>query len=208
VLWVPGQAAGPRPVLVVAHGAGGDARWHCELYAERIHAAAYILCPRGVRMIADRTVESGYYFPDHHALEREVMAGLEALWSRSADADRTGLVYAGYSQGATMGALMIVEHADLFHRLALVEGGSSEWDLVRARRFRRGGGQRVLFACGLEHCRDAALRSARWLGLADVAVRVQYARGAGHTPAGGVGEKVAEAFGWLIDGDPRWQNSP
>lgn len=207
MLWVPEQAAGPRPVLVVAHGAGGNARWHCELYGERIHAAAYILCPRGVRMVADRSVESGYYFPNHYELEREVMAALEALWSRFSDTDRTGIVYAGYSQGATMGALMIVEHADLFDRIVLVEGGTHEWNLVRAKRYRRGGGRRVLFACGQARCRDAARRSAHWLKQADLAVRVQYARGAGHTPAGGVGEKVAEAFAWLTEEDPRWQST-
>jgi predicted esterase len=207
VLWVPEPGARPRPVLVVAHGAGGDARWHCELYAQRMHTAAYILCPRGVRMVADRRVESGYYFPDHRELEREVMTGLEALWSSFADADRTGIVYAGYSQGATMGALMIVDHAERFQRLALVEGGTGEWDLARAKRFRRGGGQRVLFACGRARCRDAARRSARWLEQAGLAVRVEYAPGAGHTPAGGVGEKVARAFGWLTEGDPRWEDS-
>jgi predicted esterase len=208
VLWVPDPGAGPSPVLVVAHGAGGHARWHCELYAERMHAPAYILCPRGVRMVADRNLESGYYFPNHYELEREVMAGLEALWSKFADAARTSIVYAGYSQGATMGALMIVEHADLFHRLVLVEGGTGEWNLTRAERFRRRGGQRILFACGRQHCLAAARRSAHWLERAGLAVRVVYARGAGHTPAGGVGERVAEAFDWLTEGDSRWQSSP
>jgi predicted esterase len=158
-------------------------------------------------MVADRSVESGYYFPNHYELEREVMAGLEALWSSFPDAARTSIVYAGYSQGATMGALMIVEHADVFHRLVLIEGGTGEWNLARAQQFRRRGGQRILFACGREHCRDTAHRSAHWLERAGLVVRVLYARGAGHTPAGVVGEKVAEAFGWLTEGDPRWQSS-
>jgi pimeloyl-ACP methyl ester carboxylesterase len=193
-------------MLVVAHGAGGDAGWHCALYQARLPAPAYILCPRGVRMVADRSVDSGYYFPDHHELEREVMAAMDALCSRFPQANRTGVVYAGYSQGATMGALMIVEHADVFTRLVLVEGGTSEWDLLRAKRFRRGGGQRVLFACGQARCRDAARRSAHWLEQAELAVRVEYARGAGHTPFGRVGDQVTEAFGWLTEGDPRWQN--
>jgi pimeloyl-ACP methyl ester carboxylesterase len=206
VLWAPSKLEGAvRPVLVVAHGAGGDARWHCELYRSRLRAAAYVLCPRGVRMIANRNVESGYYFPDHHELEREVTAALEALWSGFPDAARTGVVYAGYSQGATMGALMIVDHADVFTRLVLVEGGTSEWSLSRAREFRRRGGERVLFACGQAHCRDGARGSSHWLGQADVAVRVEYAPGAGHRPDGRVGDRVAEAFEWVTEGDPRWQ---
>jgi predicted esterase len=204
VLALPEVAVGAQPVLVAAHGAGGEAHWHCELWRKLTGNRGYILCPQGVRIYADRSLPSGYYFPDHHHLEREVMAAVKALWAHCPRAARSGLVYAGYSQGATMGALMLVDHADVFSRLVLIEGGTSEWNIPRAAKFRRGGGQRVLFACGVAHCERGARRSARWLEQADVATRVEYARGAGHTPGGVVAVRLAESFAWLVQGDERW----
>lgn len=189
---------------MVAHGAGGDARWHCELWRQLTGGEAYVLCPRGVRMVADRRVPSGYYFPDHHHLEREVVATMQALRSAAPEAADGGLVYVGYSQGATMGALMVGEHAGTFSRLVLIEGGSYEWSIPHARRFGRGGGERVLFVCGRRSCDAGARQSAAWLEQAGVKARAEYAPGAGHTPVGRVLERVTAALPWLLDGDPRW----
>jgi predicted esterase len=208
VLSIPDSGMRNRPVVAVAHGAGGDARWHCELWRNLTNNRAYVLCPRGIRMVADRRVPSGYYFPDHHHLEREVVASMLALWKAAPDAGKEDLVYVGYSQGATMGALMVDKHADIFGRLVLIEGGSHEWSIPHATRFRNQGGERVLFVCGRRSCDAGARQSAQWLRQAGVQARTEYAPGAGHTPLGAVLERVTAALPWLLEGDERWDASP
>ena len=202
MLSVPDSTSPTRPVVVVAHGAGGEARWHCELWRNLTHNRGYVLCPRGVSI--DRRTSSGHYFPDHPHLEREVLACVKALWTHAKDADRTGLVYVGYSQGATMGALMVTRHGDIFSRLVLIEGGSRDWNIAGASRFHSAGGERVLFVCGQARCAAEARQSAQWLRQAGLEVRTEYARGAGHTPLGQVAEHVTQALPWLLEGDERW----
>ncbi len=63
------------------------------------------------------------------------------------------MLYAGFSQGATMGALMLVDHAQEVKRLVLVEGGFADWNVARARAFRERGGERVLFVSRQERMR-------------------------------------------------------
>jgi len=191
----------PRPVVVVAHGAGGTPEWHCASWQALLRSTAFIVCPRG-RSMARRGEYAAYYFPDHLWLEREVMAVVAAVERElGARADTRRMLYAGYSQGATMGALMIVAHAARFPRLALLEGGFSEWNVAIGKRFRQNGGERVLFACGTAHCATRARRSAEWLEQTGVAARVEHAEGAGHTSGGDVAKRVAASVDFLSGGD-------
>lgn len=195
---------GPRPVVIVAHGAGGTPEWHCAAWRALTSATAFVACPRG-RSMARPGEAPAYYFPDHFWLEREVMALAAALERElGARADTRRMLYAGYSQGATMGALMIIAHAARFPRLVLVEGGFSQWNVAIGKRFRAGGGERVLFACGTAHCAARARRSAEWLERASVVTRVEYAEGAGHVFGGEVAERVARSLAFLSEGDARF----
>lgn len=201
---LPADLSRPRPALVAAHGAGDGARWQCEMWRHLLAARGFVLCPAGVPFGKDP--DAGAFFRNHHELEREVMAALAALREVYGDALAPGpLVYAGYSQGATMGALMLVNHGDTFDRLVLIEGGYSEWNVSIAKKYGASGGQRVLFACGIRTCDAKARRSADALRRAGLDARVEYAAGAGHTYGGAVAERVFGALDWVLEADPRWR---
>jgi pimeloyl-ACP methyl ester carboxylesterase len=193
-------------VLLAAHGAGDSAEWQCAFWQGVVEHRGFVLCPRGKRLSSRD--ESGYYYENHLALEREVDASLAALEQKEGKRARTTTVtYVGYSQGATMGALMARAHPDRFRRLALIEGGYAEYSAPVARAFARGGAERVLFVCGIKTCRDKARRSGLWLEQAGLLVRLEYVEGGGHTYLGTVGDRARSAFEWLIDGDPLWAKS-
>jgi len=148
----------------------------------------------------------GEYYPDHPTLERETFAALAALREKFPEQIAPGPVYyAGFSQGATMGALMLVEHASEVTRLVLVEGGFSDWNVARAREFRARGGERVLFVCGRKECAEPAKNAVDWLRHAGVKAAVEYAPHAGHTHEGPIEARIVARYSWLVDGDARWQ---
>ncbi len=186
----PGERA--VPLLVATHGAGGDPQWECERWAHVAHGRWFLACPRGTAL---RRGEAGsYFYPDHPTLEREVTAVVAA--ARATYGSRiavTNGVYLGYSQGATMGALMVVDHGALFPHLLLIEGGSGDWTQKRAVRFHATGGQSVFIVCGTEPCARRAAASAAVLERAGLRAVASYAEGAGHTELGTAGER-AEAL--------------
>lgn len=191
------------PVLVVTHGAGGSAEAHCQLWARILTERAVLLCVRG--RARGPSPADGEYYPDHPTLERETFAALSALRARYAEriADG-GVYYAGFSQGATMGALMLVEHAEEVKRLVLVEGGFAEWSVARARAFRERGGERVLFVCGRKECADAARKSAYYFKLAGVPAQLEYVNGAGHSHDARVEARMVATLPWLTASDARF----
>jgi predicted esterase len=181
------------PLLVATHGAGGDPEWECERWSRVAQSRWFLLCPRGRAL--RRGVAGSYYYPDHLTLEREVSAAVDA--ARGAYGSRIARehgVYLGYSQGATMGALMVVDHGAEFPHLVLIEGGSGDWTPKRAARFRDTGGQSVYIACGTSSCARNATRSAATLEQAGLRALAEHADGGGHTELGPVGE-LAER--WL-----------
>jgi pimeloyl-ACP methyl ester carboxylesterase len=197
VVVTPLELAEGKPLLVAAHGAGDGPDWQCQHWANITQGRFIVLCPRGLSLGRDG---AGYYFPDHFALEREVLAAVDAL--EEALGPRLleeGGVYAGYSQGATMGALMVVNHGRRFPHLLLVEGGSGDWSFSRARRFRESGGKSVAIVCGTGPCARRAKVSATVLSKVGLRARAAYASGAGHTYDGEVGEQSRALLdGWLL----------
>lgn len=188
----------PRPLLIATHGAGGDPAWTCRAWGRRVAARHLVLCPRG-HAISLRE-DHGFYYPDHRALTAEVLAAVSAL--REAHAARLSsepAVYTGYSQGASMGSLGLVEHAADYPRLVLTEGGFREWSGKSARTFAKNGGKRVLFVCGGRGCQASAEKSAGLLRAAGVEARVDYVPNGGHTDGGAVGEHLDRAYGWVLE---------
>jgi predicted esterase len=210
IVWVPPASAEARPLLVAAHGAGGRPEHHCVRWREVTGGQAFLLCTRGHAMNRFLPPEQqGYFYDGHHELGRETLAALASLESHfEGRVDASGAIYAGYSQGATMGALFLhasSAHGARFSRVAMIEGGSEQWNVPLSQQFRAAGGQRVLFVCGQKSCGTGAERSARYLEQGGVETQVRVAEGGGHTYLGAVGDEVERGFAWLIEGDPRWQ---
>lgn len=195
VLFVPAGDE-KRPLLVAAHGAGGTPEWECEYWSRLLHEQSFVLCLRGSSLGRG----GGYYYRDEYALEAELVAAEQA--ARAAEPRiLPGGSYAGFSQGASMGSAIIAKHGASFSRLVLIEG-FQRWNIPRARKFAKAGGQRVLFACGTKECNAVATESARWLERGGISARVEYAPGAGHTPTGAVEERVVGALPWLFSAGP------
>lgn len=210
VVALPLGATAKRPLLVVTHGAGGTPERHCENWRALLAGRVFVVCPRGAAVDRRAPPErAGYYYPDHLALGRELEAvldafGREARYAPYVDLERPA--YAGFSQGATMGALALPGLEVRFARLALVEGGfggSNEWSARSARALARAGTERVLLACGRSACADRARATASLLRREGLEARVLHAEGAGHAFAPMAGA-IAGAVGWLFESDPRW----
>jgi hypothetical protein len=184
-------------LVVATHGAGGSPEDACP----RFHAAwpsAFVLCPRGSAMSRFDPDAAGFYYRDHHALAAELRAALAALDRRfGARVDHAGAVYAGFSQGATMGALALPEFG--FTSAMLVEGGTDDWTITHARAFHQAGGERVVFVCGRPACWTPAAGAARSLERGGVTAKLALARGAGHQLGGGVMLAILENAPWLVE---------
>lgn len=193
VLFVPPGTA-ERPLVVATHGAGGSPEWECEYWRRLTAGKRFVLCLRGKSMGAS----GGFYYPNEHALEAELIAAERALRAAQPRVSQRDGLYAGFSQGASMGSTFIAKHGGSFPNVALLEGFQG-WSIARARSFARGGGKRVLFACGTAQCNAVATEAARWLERGGVKPRVEYAPGAGHSPLGPVMDRTRAALPWLLD---------
>ena len=206
VLSWPEAARWPAPTLVAAHGAGDSPEMQCEIWRSLLGKRGVILCLRG-RSLRKGSRDHGFYYPNHLELEREALAALGALEARhSSHADVKRIVYAGYSQGAQMGLLMLVEHGALAPSLMLVEGGSGDWTQTRVKRFRASGGERVALICGTPGCNKNAELGVRRLRAAEIDASLRYRAGAGHTYGGPLSEDMSTAFAELTQGDERWSS--
>ncbi len=197
---------GPRwPVMVTAHGAGGTARAHCQVWRDIVKGRGFVVCPRGHRMYPPQPPR--YFFNGHPALAREVTRDLAALARRYPNrADLDKAVYVGYSQGATMGSMMLPTHSAQFAFAMLVEGGfgeTQEWNIAAARRFYHNGARRVALVCGRRVCYRHATTTAGYMRRGGLQTHVAYVS-AGHTHAGPVRALLRAGFAWLVQDDPRW----
>jgi predicted esterase len=181
------------PVVVAAHGAGGDATWQCAHWRRIVRNRAVVLCPRGKRI--SRAEDYGFYYPNHIELEREFRAMLAETNRKFGNRILRGSgIYTGFSQGATMGALMIIDHGSDFPYLLLIEGATGEFSTARARRYRATGGREVAFVCGGTGCAERARKMAQILRTVGLKARVEHVVHGGHTDDGRVGERAAQVF--------------
>lgn len=214
VAWPAADAkpARPLPILIAAHGSFDQPEWNCEVFQQVVAGAAVVLCPRG-KVRWDTPAEPRFmrfYFPSTGGwLGRELEAARKALTASAPERVAEGpVVYAGFSQGAIFGAPLAISAPARFPRLLLVEGGHGAWTSSGAQTYARGGGKRVLFACGRQSCYASARQAASQLERAGVAARVVYSPDQGHTYDGGVQKEMAAAFSWLVEDDPRFTAPP
>ncbi len=214
VAWPTAAHAGALPIAVATHGSFDQPEWNCETYQQVVRGSAVVLCPRGKLRwdTPEEPEQRRYYFPAGGdgpqasiGLAREVSAAMKTLQAKfPTRLAAGGSLYIGFSQGAILGATIVIQDPARFPRAILVEGGHGAWNPGSARRFARGGGQRVLFACGRASCLASARVAAGHLTRAGVQAQVVYAEDQGHTYSGKVQEVVATAFDWVIAGDARF----
>lgn len=209
---VPIHAIGPKPLVIAAHGAGGRPELQCERWRPILQERAFVLCIRGYALgLSDsNNPPQNFFYPTHHALARELENALSALGRVFGEnVDMRDPVFIGFSQGAVMGAMILPEHSAHIARALLNEGGSgeyAEWSIPVARRFFERGGRRVLLACGRPSCDAYAQKTAGHLKKAGLLTLVHHAKGAGHDESAILNKGLANAFEWLIEDDPRFQN--
>lgn len=198
-----GDGSRPARLAVVAHGAGERPEPHCDHYAKLLGEGTLVACTRGFpqnRHLPEP--QRGYFYDGHHRLGAELKALLAALASQApyaGNVSTTGALYAGFSQGATMGLLALHEDPDLaahFDAILLIDGGAGEWTVSLAERM-AARHTRVAIVCGVPTCSEKVSHSRPWLERAGLDHRVRIT-GAGHRLDSRNGEAVAELLPWLL----------
>jgi predicted esterase len=209
VVSLPLGARSRRPIIVAAHGEGDRPEELCRFWRSVVGDRAFVLCPRGQPVQPDAaTDDAGYFYSSQQDLGSEIDGAMAALTARFRQhADAAAPMLAGFAQGAILGAFLLPHHPVRFARAVLIEGGVGlyqEWNRAAGRRFRQRGGERVLFVCGQGECASAAEVSEASLRREGVLVQGVHVYGAGHTYEGVIGDEVARAFSWVVEGDERF----
>jgi hypothetical protein len=205
VLSVPLGARTPRPVVVATHGLWDFPEGVCDNWRWIVGDRAWVLCPRG-----EARPNRSFHYRSGADLAREIEAGIQALDERYPGYVDTGpRMYAGFSLGAILGAWIVVHDPAHYPRAVLIEGGEDRFSAAAASAYARGGGQRVLFACGLKFRVDPANRAAERLRKAGVPAHVVLGKlpETGqfiHWYNGPVAAETRAQLDWLFEDDPRW----
>lgn len=205
VVSVPQGARSPRPIVVATHGLWDFPEGLCDNWRWIVRDRAWVLCPRGAP-----TPGKTFLYKSGPALAKEIDAGIRAL-----DAKYPGYVdagprlYAGFSLGAILGAWIVSHDPANYPRAVLTEGGEDRFTDAQVAAFARGGGKRVLFACGLKGRVAPATAAARRLERAGVGARVVLGKlpDTGqfiHWYNGPVADETKAQLDWLFEGDARW----
>ena len=208
VISVPTGATTPRPIVVATHALWDFPEGLCDNWRWIVGTRAWVLCVRG-DLMPDKT----FLYRSGPALLREIDAGVQALKERFPRyVDDGPMLYTGFSLGAILGAWIITHAPARFPRAVLTEGGEDRFTPKSAATFAKGGGQRVLFACGLKGRVGTASTAANVLTRAGVPSRVVLGKlpDAGqfiHWYNGPVAEEEKAQLEWLLEGDARW-NAP
>lgn len=202
---VPLGATTPRPTLIALHGHADRPEWQCGTWRGITDARSFVLCPRGTPLAKAKTFS--WNTPELTA--DELRAALKALKQRFSDYVAPGpVVLTGYSLGAIHAVSILKQEPSFFSRVALVEGGHEAWSAGNAAIFGQRGGRRILFACAQSACLEPAQRSVVFAERGGAEARVVDAGNFGHVLDGRVAQAIKRQFGWLVAGDPRWEDRP
>lgn len=205
VISIPLGATSPRPIVVATHGMWDFPEGMCDDQRWIFHDRAWVVCPRG-RPVAGGT----FRYDSADALASEILADVRALVARYPGyVDDDAMLYTGFSLGAILGATIVARDPARFPRAVLIEGGEDKWTAASAAAYARGGGQRVLFACGLRGRYLVAQGTAAMLQRAGLGARAELGKlpDAGqfiHWYNGPIAELTRDALPWLLEGDRRW----
>ena len=154
---------------------------------------------------AGAVVQSGFRPTEVPEVEREIDAAIASLRSIFPKYVASGpAIYTGFSRGAFLGATLIAKNPSRYPRAIMIEGGQSAWTDATAALYAKGGGKRVLFACGQLSCVAESEPASQLLGRARVTTRIVHGEGEGHGYSGPVKEQIRAAFSWVVEGDTAW----
>jgi hypothetical protein len=205
VVSVPIGAKSPRPIVVATHGMWDLPEGLCDNWRTIVGDEAWVLCPRG-----DPMPDHTYRYRSGVALAHEIDAGVHALAQRYPGlVDEGPMLYTGFSLGAILGAWIITHDPARYPSAVLIEGGEDRFAPADIARYAKGGGRRILFACGLRFRVAPAEKAAASLRRAGVDVRVVLGKlpDAGqfmHWYNGPVADETRAQLGWLVENDERW----
>jgi dienelactone hydrolase len=208
VISIPLGATSPKPVVVATHGIWDFPEGLCDDQRYLFRDRAWVVCPRGKPM-PDKT----FRYASGDALSREIDADIAALEARFPGyVDSSSMLYTGFSLGAILGVSVIAREPTRFPRAVLIEGGEDKWTAALAAKYARGGGRRVLFACGLRFRVSGAEKAAAMLERAGVSSHVVLGKLPGkpefiHWYNGPIADETQAEEPWLLEGDGRWEGS-
>jgi predicted esterase len=113
-------------------------------------------------------------------------------------------VYAGFSQGAILGASVVEAAPEAYPRVVFLEGLGDIASRRFTRAFKANGGQRIVLACSQAGCEGGRRAAKVALDRAGIDAKVVYAGAIGHTINEPVIAAMREAVPWLLEGDALW----
>lgn len=203
VVTPPMGATEPRPIVVAIHGAGDRPDWACGGWRIGVESYPFVVCPVGQPMGHNR-----YAWTNTRAIATAVERALNALHERfDAYCFAGPMIYAGFSQGATLAAAYLIENASRFPVAVLAEGG---YDFIGqawfAQKYYQAGGRRVLLLCGTPSCMVAAQRARRTLEQAGLSAMIAGDTKAGHNLNGAMQRVLREHWQQLVAGVSGWES--
>jgi predicted esterase len=203
----PTGATTRRPVIVAVHGAVDDPGLMCGAWRLVADVYPFVVCPAGTPIGADAP-DRKYVWGSSAQIEKRVLEAVAAVVAKYPQhVDPEGpIVYAGFSQGATMAAPFLIRHAKRFPRAVFTEGGHHSFESAAlAAAYAKAGGERVLFTCSQGGCAGAFEQSRAALERAGVGARVVFSGAFGHSMPPPVRESVHAALPWVIEGLAGWE---
>jgi hypothetical protein len=195
---VPTGATTRRPVVVGLHGAQDRPDWACAEWFGALGGRAFVVCPRG-SPLAD-----GWAWSSVDQIASKAAKAIALVRERfGAWVSEGPALYGGWSQAATLGALVLARRPDLFDAGVFVELGHTPLDPRGvAASIRKSRVRAVAVVCSTGSCE-------RWCDAAKPAMTgfefaCLSAGHRGHTFDGEVSKRVYEAVRFVEKGDPRW----
>jgi predicted esterase len=149
----PVGAREPRPLIVAVHGAGDRANWACGGWRLAASGYAFVVCPTGLPMGAER-----FGWDRGRTIQERVSLALTAVHARFDRYIAKGpILYAGFSQGATLAEPALLAEPSRFGLVALAEGAYALLrDPAFSQRLHDAGTERLLIVCGTPACFQTA----------------------------------------------------
>jgi hypothetical protein len=202
VISIPLAATSPKPIVIATHGLWDPPEGLCDNWRWIMRDRAWVLCPRGKTM-PDKT----WRYESSQKLLDEIDAGVRALSARFPGyVDDRAMMYTGFSHGAIVGVGVVAREPARFPYAIFTEGGEDLWTLDRVRKYQKGGGKRVLFACGLRGRVPGAESIAKMNGVPAHVVlgKLPDSGQFVHWYNGPVADEERKQLDWMFEGDERW----